>query len=152
MKRSSALAATILALGTAPLMAQARPAAPPATTPARPAAATVVQVRMQQNGTHYTFTPANLTVKQGDIIEFVNASGFPHNVGFEPTKIPAGAADVLNRSMPNRMGNLQGQMMVTANQAYRVSFAGAPVGTYEFFCLPHKAMGMKGVITVQARR
>jgi plastocyanin len=52
--------------------------------------------------------------------------------------------------MTNRLGPLQGPMMTQANQTYRVSFAGAPVGTYDYFCLPHKALNMKGVVTVQA--
>ena len=151
MKRVALLAVPAMVLGAASLSAQARPASPTATARAgAPAAGSVIRVRMLQNGARYTFDPANFTVKQGDIVEFVNASGFPHNVEFEATKIPAGAADVLNRNMPNRLGNVQGPMMTQANATYRVSFAGAPVGTYEYFCLPHKALNMKGVITVQA--
>ena len=139
----------MLLAAAASLPAQARPAAPagPATS-AVPGH--VVRIRMQQNGSHYSFEPANVTVKQGDIVEFVNVSGFPHNIGFDATKIPAGAADVLNRNMAQKISPLLGPMMTTPNQAYRVSFAGAPVGTYAFFCLPHKAMGMTGVVTVQA--
>jgi plastocyanin len=30
-----------------------------------------------------------------------------------------------------------------------MSFAGAPKGTYRYFCTPHLAMGMKATITVQ---
>jgi plastocyanin len=143
MKRVALLAAAALAVGAASLSAQARPA--------RPAEGRVVRVQMTQNGAHYMFTPADFTVHPGDIVEFVNVSGFPHNVEFEASKIPAGAAEVLNQNMANRLGNLQGPMMTRPNQTYRVSFAGAPVGTYEYFCLPHKALGMKGVITVAAR-
>ena len=157
MKRTASLAASMLLVAAGSLAAQARPAAAAAqqhaAAPAGAAATkpgAITRVRMVQNGTHYTFEPANLRVKQGDIVEFVNVSGGPHIVAFEAAKIPAGAADVLNRAMPNRMGPLGGPMMTAANQAYRVNFAGAPVGTYEVFCLPHKAMGMKGVITVQA--
>jgi plastocyanin len=152
VKRTASLAASLIVAVAASLSAQARPAAPAAQRAAAPAskAGAITRVRMVQNGTHYTFEPATLTVKQGDIVEFVNVSGGPHNVSFEPTKIPAGAADVLNRAMPNRMGPVSGPMLTAANQAYRVNFAGAPTGTYEFFCLPHKAMGMKGTITVQA--
>ena len=158
MKRTAGVLVSMLVAGAASLPAQARPAAAPARPAAAPAAApasrpvpgNVVRVRMQQNGARYTFDPANLTIKQGDIVEFVNVSGFPHNVGFEATKIPAGAADVLNRNMAQKVGALLGPMMTAPNQAYRVSFAGAPTGTYAFYCLPHKAMGMVGVITVQA--
>jgi plastocyanin len=142
-----ALAVSVLALGAvAAAQSQQTPAA------AAQAAGTVIRVRMLQQGSRYLYEPANFTVRQGDIVEFVNVSGFPHNVQFEPTKIPAGAAEVLNRNMPNRLGPLMSPMFTQANQTYRISFAGAPVGTYEYFCLPHKAMNMKGVITVTAAR
>jgi plastocyanin len=110
-----------------------------------------IRVQMKQVGQRYLFEPANFTVKVGDVVEFVNVNGMPHNVQFEPRGIPEGATDVLNRNMPNRMGPLAGPMMMQANQVYRVSFAGAPVGNYDYFCLPHKALGMTGRITVQAR-
>jgi plastocyanin len=146
------LAASALVFSVA-LSAQAqkqRPAAPAA--PAVPTAGTVIRVRMMQQGSRYLFDPANFTVRQGDIVEFVNVSGWPHNVQFEAAKIPAGAADVLNRAMANRLGPLQSPMFTQPNQTYRVSFAGAPAGTYDYFCLPHRAMNMKGVITVTAAR
>lgn len=153
MKRTASLAAMMLVVAAASLTAQARPAAPAAQRNAAAPAANagaIKRVRMIQQGTRYIFEPTNFTVKQGDIVEFVNVSGGPHNVAFEAGKIPAGAADVLNRAMPNRMAALSGPMVTAANAAYRVNFAGAPAGSYEYFCLPHKAMGMKGVITVQA--
>lgn len=147
----------MLALGAASLAAQQSKATPTPTaaptqrTPAAaPASGNVIRVRMQMVGTRQVFEPANFTVRVGDVVEFVNVSGFPHNVAFEAAKIPAGSADFLNRVMANKMSPLNGPMLTAANQTYRVSFAGAPVGTYEYFCLPHKAMGMKGVITVQA--
>ena len=144
MKRVVLVAVPALVLGAANLSAQAaRPAAPAA-------AGATTRVQMKQQGQRYMFEPANFTVKQGDVAEFVNVSGFPHNVEFEAGKVPAGAADALNRNMTNRLGPLQGPMMTTANQTYRVSFAGAPVGTYDYFCLPHKALNMKGVVTVAA--
>jgi plastocyanin len=146
MKRAVLLAVPVLAgvlvIGAG---AQQRPAAAPA---AQPAAARTVRMLMQ--GSRYLFDPANFSIRQGETAEFVNVSGMPHNVQFDGTKIPAGAADVMNRNMPTRLGPLQGPMMPTVNQKYRVSFAGAPVGTYDYFCLPHRALNMKGVITVTA--
>lgn len=143
--RAVMTAMVMMALSAATLSAQAsRPATAAAT-------GATIRVQMKQVGARYIYEPANFTVKVGDVVEFVNVNGFPHNVQFEPAKIPAGAADVLNRAMPNRMGPLAGPMMVQPNQTYRISFAGAPVGTYDYFCLPHKALGMTGRITVQAR-
>jgi plastocyanin len=138
MKRALLLSAAALVLGAASLTAQASKA---------PAGRTV-RVQMVQQGSAYKFNPANFTVHPGDVVEFVNVSGFPHNVGFEAAQIPAGAAAVLNAAMARRSGNLLGPMMMAANETYRISFAGAPVGAYHYFCLPHKALGMIGVITV----
>ena len=138
----------LVVLAAVSAQAQKRPTAPAAAPAQR--AGTVLRVRMLQQGSRYLYEPANFTVRQGDIVEFVNVNGFPHNVQFDPAKIPAGAADVLNRNMPNRLGPLQSPMFTQANQTYRISFAGAPVGAYDYFCLPHRAMNMKGVITVTA--
>ena len=140
--RAVMMAVTMMTVGAVSLSAQAQPAAPAGTT---------VRVQMKQVGARYLFEPSNLTIRVGDVVEFVNVNGFPHNVQFEPGKIPAGAADVLNRAMANRMGPLASPMFTQPNQTYRISFAGAPAGTYDFFCLPHKALGMTGRITVQAR-
>ena len=152
--RAVTMAVTMMAVGAVSLSAQAsRPAnqGQAVRQATQAAAGATIRVQMKQVGARYMFEPANFTVRVGDVVEFVNVNGFPHNVQFEPTKIPAGAADVLNRAMPNRMGPLAGPMMVQPNQTYRISFAGAPVGAYDYFCLPHKALGMIGRITVQAR-
>ena len=145
MKHTAKLVVAAMALGASSLFAQAK------NPGARPATPTIVRVQMKQkDASHYVFEPANLTVHPGDIVEFVNVSGFPHNVGFDPAHIPAGAQAVLDKNMPSRTSSLLGPMMQQANQTYRVSFAGAPAGTYNYFCLPHRALGMTGVITVQA--
>jgi plastocyanin len=149
--RRAMMAAAAMLVGATALQAQGRTAPATPATPAHPAAGAPIRVQMKVVGSRYMFEPANFTVHVGDVVEFVNVSGFPHNVQFEATKIPAGAAEVLNRGMTQRLGPLQGPMMTQANQTYRVSFAGAPVGTYDYFCLPHKALGMTGRITVQAR-
>ena len=83
----------------------------------RPAAATVHRVRMLQQGSRYVYEPAGLRVQPGDIVEFVNVSGGPHNVQFYPNRIPAGAVEALNRGMANRLGSVMGPMMVTPNHA-----------------------------------
>lgn len=142
MKHVAFLSAAALVLGAASVSAQ---------TSKAPASGTTVRVRMVQQGSVYKFDPTNFTVHSGDVVEFVNVSGFPHNVMFDASKVPAGAAAVLNQNMTRRSGNLQGPMMSAANEKYRVSFAHAPVGTYAYSCLPHMVLGMKGVITVAAR-
>jgi len=113
------------------------------------AAVATHRVQMLQQGAQYLFRPAALTIRTGDVVEFVNVSGFPHNVQFVGNRIPQGAADVLNRAMPNRLGPLQGPMLTQPNAVYTISFAGAPAGTYDMFCLPHQALGMTARITVR---
>ncbi|HWZ27556.1 MAG TPA: plastocyanin/azurin family copper-binding protein [Gemmatimonadales bacterium] len=130
--------------------AAAAPAAQPATT--TPAAPTgpVVEVKMTGNGTSQAaFEPKALTIAPGTTVRFVNVVGGPHNISFFADSIPAGAAAVLNAAMANRIDNLEGSLLVNANDHYDVSFAGAPEGVYKGYCLPHQALGMKIAITVK---
>jgi plastocyanin len=122
---------------------QAAPAAAPAPTGA------THEVSMDFDGKKGTFTPAEFTIKAGDIVKFVVKSGPPHNVSFWADSIPAGAADVLGKNMPETMAPLTGPMKVGIGETYEVSFAGAPSGEYKFFCTPHLPFGMHGKITVQ---
>ena len=133
----------------APAAATPAAAAPAATTPAAPAGP-VVEVKMTGNGTSQAaFEPKALTIAPGTTVRFVNVVGGPHNISFYADSIPAGAAAVLNASMANRIDNLQGALLVNANDHYDVSFAGAPEGVYKGYCLPHSALGMKITITVK---
>ena len=102
-----------------------------------------------QQGAKYLFNPANFTIKSGDVVEFVNVSGGPHNVAFDKDHIPAGAREILNREMKQRQSDLMGPFLTQANEVYSINFTGAPKGTYSYFCLPHRALGMVGVITVE---
>lgn len=131
----------------------------PSTTPATPAtsgggaAAAItgktVDVKMVGDAKGYRFEPANFTVKVGDGAQFTNVSGGPHDVTFWPDSIPAGAATQLNANMPNTMTPLTGPLLTAPNQTYVVSLAGLKPGVYHYYCTPHLALGMTGVITVQ---
>lgn len=148
MKHALLVSAAALILGAGSLTAQASKAPTQKAALASHRVGRTVRVQMVQQGSAYKFVPANFSVHPGDVVEFVNGSGFPHNVGFEPNQVPAGAATVLNAAMAHRSGSLLGPMMMAAHETYRISFVGAPVGAYHYFCLPHKALGMIGVITV----
>lgn len=139
MRRWSLVALPLLALAVAAFAPRREETPPPATH----------RVRMIQRGSQYLFEPANLTIRVGDVVEFVNVSGGPHNVQFYPNRIPQGAAEVLNRAMANRIGPVAGPMITAPNAVYRISFAGAPRGRYDYMCLPHQALGMTAVLTVQ---
>ena len=128
---------------------QAAPAPAAEAAPAPATTGTTHEVSMDFDGKVGTFTPAELTIKSGDIVKWVVKSGPPHNVAFDPAAIPAGAADGLNKAMPETMAPLTGPMKVGLGETYEISFAGAPTGEYDYHCTPHVAFGMKGKIIVQ---
>lgn len=125
----------------------------PAAETAAPAGAaqaitgTIHEVKMLGDAT-YRYEPAEITVKAGDGIKFVFVSGGPHNVAFDGTLLPADVKAQLVANMPNQASELMGPMMMAVGEDYTLSLAGVAPGTYEYFCTPHLAMGMKGKITV----
>jgi plastocyanin len=126
---------------------------PPAGDPAAgtvTSGAAVHDVDMVFDGTDYRFMPAELSIKAGDIVRFHNRSGGPHNVAFWEDSIPEGAAAVLQDAMPNQMEPLAGEMVVTPDEIYEISFAGAPAGVYKYYCLPHLQLGMVAMLTVES--
>lgn len=115
-----------------------------------PITGTTHEVKMIGDAKGYRFDPANITVKQGDGIKFTVVSGGPHNVAFDPATIPADVKSQLDANMgTDKMGELSSNMKMNPGDAVTVSFAKIKPGQYPFHCVPHLALGMKGVITVQ---
>jgi plastocyanin len=111
---------------------------------------TTHEVKMIGDAKGYRFEPANFTVKAGDGVKFVVVSGGPHNVAFDPAAIPADSKAQLDANMgTDKMGELSSNMKMNANDAVTVSFANIKPGQYPYHCVPHLALNMKGVITVQ---
>lgn len=116
---------------------------------------TTHEVRMVLEGSEYKYVPANITVKQGDGIRYINVSGGPHNVDFSIANLQGNVLSQLAANMPetadnmNKLGPVNGPLISTPNVAYTVSFANIPPGKYPFQCTPHVAMGMTGAVTVQ---
>jgi plastocyanin len=107
-------------------------------------------VNMVGDAKGYRFEPANITVKQGDGIKFVVVSGGPHNVAFDPATIPSDVKGQLDANMgTDKMGELSSNMKMNAGESVTVSFGKIKPGQYPFHCVPHLALNMKGVITVQ---
>jgi plastocyanin len=119
-----------------------------ATATMAPATGKTTEVKMIGDAKGYRFEPANVTVKAGDAIKFINVSGGPHNVAFDAAAIPAAGKAQLMANMPNQTDG-GSPMMQAPNEAYTISFANVAPGAYNYHCTPHLAMGMKGVITVQ---
>jgi plastocyanin len=143
---SSAMASSSSGAAAAPAAAPAAGAAA-----AAPATGKTVEVKMIGDEKGYRFEPANITVKAGDAIKFTNVSGGPHNIGFDPAKVPAPVQSQLGANMPgdHSMGPLESPLLLQPNEAYTISFAKVPAGTYDIHCTPHLALGMKGAVTVQ---
>lgn len=134
--------------------AAATPATTGATTPAAtgtaaPITGTTHEVKMIGDAQGYRFEPANITVKAGDGIKFITTTGGPHNVAFDPAAVPADVKGQLDANISEKMGELSSAMKMNAGESITVSFANIKAGTYAFHCVPHLAMGMKGVVTVQ---
>jgi plastocyanin len=107
-------------------------------------------VNMVGDAKGYRFEPANFTIKQGDGVKFVVVSMGPHNVAFDPATIPADQKGQLDANMgTDKMGELSSNMKMNPGDAITVSFAKIKPGQYPYHCVPHLALNMKGVITVQ---
>jgi plastocyanin len=115
-----------------------------------PITGTIHEVKMIGDAKGYRFEPANFTVKQGDGAKFVVVGGGPHNVAFDPATIPADVRAQLDANMgTDKMGELSSNMKMNPGEAVTVSFGKIKPGQYSYHCVPHLALNMKGVITVQ---
>jgi plastocyanin len=111
--------------------------------------ATTVIVNMVLNAQGMRFEPSNIVISSGDVIRFVNVSGGPHNVAFDPRAIPAAAKGPITAAMSGTLATLSGPRISAPNAVYTMTFANVPPGSYPFFCVLHLGMGMTGTITVR---
>jgi plastocyanin len=107
------------------------------------------EIQMLGDQFGYRFEPGSITIQRGDSVRFVMVSGGPHNIAFDSTAMPAGAAPLLSANMPKRLNTLMGPMMLSRGESYIVSFGGVPAGQYFMHCTPHLAMDQRGVIEVR---
>jgi plastocyanin len=115
-----------------------------------PITGAIKTVNMVGDAKGYRYEPAIFTIKQGDGVKFVVVSMGPHNVAFDPATIPADTKAQLDANMgTDKMGELSSNMKMNPGDAITISFAKIKPGQYPFHCVPHLALNMKGVITVQ---
>ena len=134
----------LLAGATLSLAAAARPAhRPPAPAP------TTHQIRMVGPADHPRFEPAEVEIASGDSVVFVVVSGQPHNVSFDSTGLAAPVRAKLQAAIHDPILPMAGPLLLKDGDRYVVSFAGIPAGRYPFFCLPHMALHMQGVVVVR---
>ena len=125
------------------------PSTAAATPPAAAGTGNTVTIEMVTTGANaFKFVPENVVIKAGDVVVFKGVSGSGHDVAFDKDSIPPGAAAFLTAAVKGGPQDMATDM-ITDGSSVSVSFAGAPVGKYKIYCIPHLAMGMKGTITVQ---
>jgi plastocyanin len=96
----------------------------------------------------YRFTPAQVTARPGDVLLFRVASGAPHSIVFEGAGMTETAREALNGAMNRRVGELSSPLLTSEGMEYRIVVPQLPPGTYQFFCLPHRAYDMRGQLRV----
>lgn len=101
-------------------------------------------VRLTAGGARPAFEPAEVTLRPGDLLRFVQTARLPESVAFDTSGVPPGGAELLAEQ-----GALSSSVLLEPGAMHDVSFEGAPAGRYPFFSLPHAALGMEGVVTVQ---
>ncbi len=101
--------------------------------------ANIVVVKMiDQSTAVWRFEPADITVRAGDVIRFVQEDIVPHNVEFKsfPTE-----AEIEEISM--------GRFLLTKGDVYEIKVDGRfEKGLYKYVCTPHEPLGMVATITV----
>jgi plastocyanin len=100
-------------------------------------------VKMGSDNGNLVFQPATITVKRGDVVQWVNNKLSPHNVMFDGKKMPLEeAAMAPTFSHP--------QLMIKTGETYELAISEDLVpGEYSYFCSPHRGAGMVAKIIVE---
>jgi plastocyanin len=94
----------------------------------------------RENG-RYSFDPIGLFVKPGETVTWVNESGAHSTTAYEKGNGPASVTRIPENATAWNSGILSEQG-ATFEQTFEVT------GTYDYFCIPHKVLGMIGRIVV----
>jgi plastocyanin len=122
--------------------ATATPAASPTSSPvASPAAAVTVKMTSQLR-----FEPAEVTIRLGETITWVNASPIPHTTTGDPDKNPVKKTRPEFAQLPPGAEGWDSGML---NEGQSFSHTFTVAGKYKYFCIPHVLSGMLGTIIVQ---
>ncbi|HEX7005132.1 MAG TPA: plastocyanin/azurin family copper-binding protein [Trueperaceae bacterium] len=99
----------------------------------------VVEIRMVSEGANFYFDPVGIHVAPGTTIRFINESGQHSATAYcdgngKPQRIPDGA-ECWNSGI-----------LTEAGATFEVTLT--EEGVYDYFCIPHEALGMVGRIIV----
>lgn len=96
------------------------------------------------------FAPSSLEIRVGESVTFTNESSEAHTVTAYGDRIPegsvyfaSGGAAGEDEARADTAGGL-----LTPGESYTVRFE--EPGTYEYFCIPHEQLDMKGEIVVRS--
>jgi plastocyanin len=100
-------------------------------------------VKMGSDNGSLVFQPATITVKHGDVVQWVNNKLSPHNVMFDGNKVPAEETQKISAlSHP--------QLMIKPGETYDLAISDDLVpGQYSYYCAPHRGAGMIAKIIVE---
>jgi plastocyanin len=100
-------------------------------------------VKMGSDNGNLVFQPATLTVKHGDVVQWVNNKLPPHNVMFDDKKMPAEAS-----SMASALSHPQ--LFIKPGETYELAIPdNLAIGEYSYYCAPHRGAGMVAKIIVE---
>lgn len=102
-------------------------------------AAETKEVKMGSDSGLLAFVPAKITICKGDTITWINNKAGPHNVVFDEDAVPEGV-DFEKISM------IDGEQLGEEGETFTRTFD--TLGSYEYYCEPHRGAGMNGVVTV----
>lgn len=96
---------------------------------------------METEDDEYYFDPIGLSVESGTAVTFRNESGSHSSTAYEVGNGPAAVTRIPEGAQAWDSGTLSEQG-ATFSQTFEVA------GTYDYFCIPHKTLGMVGRIVV----
>ncbi|HJR15212.1 MAG TPA: plastocyanin/azurin family copper-binding protein [Gemmatimonadales bacterium] len=97
---------------------------------------------------NFRFVPAQITARPGDVLLFKTVSGSPHSVVFEAAGLSTRAHEALNGALNRRSGDLSSPLLSPDGAEYRIVVPALDPGNYAFFCLPHRAYDMRGILKI----
>jgi plastocyanin len=107
------------------------------------ASAETYTVKMGSDNGSLVFQPASITVKPGDVVQWVNNKLPPHNVMFDGSKMPAESAPIASTlSHP--------QLFIKPGENFELAIpANLTPGEYSYYCAPHRGAGMVAKVIVE---
>ena len=103
-----------------------------------PANAETYTVKMGGDNGLLVFEPKNITVKAGDTITWVNNKSYPHNFVFDQSKTAPEIVKLSHNQLSMKPGE-ENSIVIPTDLA---------VGSYDYYCEPHRGAGMAGKITI----